>query len=396
MEFQQVVDRRRMIRNYSERQVDPGAIARALRNATRAPSAGFSQGWAFVVLDEPGDVRRYWEATTEPEQLDAARPVAGRHDAGAGRSCSPAPARMPTSTATPSPTRASATATRARWRVPYWHMDTAMASLLILQTVVDEGLGALFFGIPTDRIDAVRREFAIPDTHDPIGAITIGHLADDAGVPGSPAHRGGSPSTSSSTAAAGEGARRLTGVDVEEATMTEEEARQTTRGVQARDARTGTGAAAARIHQQHTWVDLQVRQAMARGDFDDLPGAGKPIRDLGTQHDPDWWVKQLIEREHITGVLPAALQLRKDDAGLDQRLDSLDLREEVRREVEDFNTRVIRARYTPVDGPPLITMPRDVEETLGAWRERRSTRHTGSQAPRASEPPRRRRRWLRG
>ena len=68
-------------------------------------------------------------------------------------------------------------------------MDTAMASLLILQTVVDEGLGALFFGIPRERIDAVRREFAIPDTHDPIGAITIGHLADDAGLRGSPAHR---------------------------------------------------------------------------------------------------------------------------------------------------------------------------------------------------------------
>ena len=87
--------------------------------------------------------------------------------------------------------------------------------------------------------------------------------------------------------------------------MTEEEARQTTRGVEARDPRTGSAAAAARIQQQQTWVDLQVRQAMARGDFDDLPGAGKPIRDLGSQHDPDWWVKQLIERERITGVLPA-------------------------------------------------------------------------------------------
>jgi nitroreductase len=68
-------------------------------------------------------------------------------------------------------------------------MDAAMASLLILQTAVDEGLGALFFGIPADRVDAVRRELAIPDTHDPIGAITIGHRAEDTGVPGSPARR---------------------------------------------------------------------------------------------------------------------------------------------------------------------------------------------------------------
>jgi hypothetical protein len=64
-----------------------------------------------------------------------------------------------------------------------------MASLLILQTVVDEGLGALFFGIPVDRLADVRRELAIPDTHDPIGAITIGHLADDAGLPGSASSR---------------------------------------------------------------------------------------------------------------------------------------------------------------------------------------------------------------
>ena len=69
--------------------------------------------------------------------------------------------------------------------MPYWHMDTAMASLLILQTAVDAGLGALFFGIPVERVVEVRREFAIPDTHEPIGAITIGHLAEDAGLPGS-------------------------------------------------------------------------------------------------------------------------------------------------------------------------------------------------------------------
>jgi len=174
--------------------------------------------------------------------------------------------------------------------------------------------------------------------------------------------------------------------------MTEEEARQTTRGVESRDPRTGRAASAARIQQQHTWVDLQLRQAMERGDFDDLPGAGKPIRDLGTQHDPDWWVKQLIERERITGVLPPALQLRKDDAELDGRLDALSSPSEVRREVEDFNARVIRARYTPVDGPPLITMPRDVDETVAAWQQRRASRRTTA-APVAAEPARRR--WWR-
>lgn len=70
-----------------------------------------------------------------------------------------------------------------------------------------------------------------------------------------------------------------------------------------RDGRTGRSAAAARMHHQARWVDLQVSQAVDRGDFDDLPGLGRPIEDLGEQHDPDWWLKRLVEREQITGVL---------------------------------------------------------------------------------------------
>jgi len=67
----------------------------------------------------------------------------------------------------------------ARWPVPYWHIDTGMAALLILQTAVDEGLGACFFGIPQTRTDSFREAFGVPDDHTPIGAITIGHRAAD-------------------------------------------------------------------------------------------------------------------------------------------------------------------------------------------------------------------------
>ena len=146
-----------------------------------------------------------------------------------------------------------------------------------------------------------------------------------------------------------------------------------------RDERTGRGAAAQRMQRQQEWVDQQLRIAMERGDFDNLPGAGKPIKDLGAQHDPDWWLKRLIEREKISGVLPPALQLRKDDAELDGRLDRHTAESEVRRLLEDFNARVMKARYTPVDGPPLITMPRDVAAEVVRWRER-------LQARRAAKP----------
>jgi hypothetical protein len=150
-----------------------------------------------------------------------------------------------------------------------------------------------------------------------------------------------------------------------------------------RDERTGRAAAAQRMQQKDQWVDLQIQQAMQRGDFDNLPGAGKPIEGLGSTHDPDWWLKKLVEREKIS-VLPLALQLRKDDAELDAKLDRHTAESEVRRELEDFNARVMRARYTPVDGPPLVTMPREVDTAVDAWRERRLARRRAADAARAA------------
>ncbi|MEP7090815.1 MAG: nitroreductase family protein, partial [Nocardioidaceae bacterium] len=80
-----------------------------------------------------------------------------------------------------------------RWPVPYWHVDTGMASLLILQTAVDEGLGACFFGIPRDRVALLRAQFGIPEAQVPVGAITVGHRAPDPGAVGSPSRRARRP-----------------------------------------------------------------------------------------------------------------------------------------------------------------------------------------------------------
>ncbi len=159
-------------------------------------------------------------------------------------------------------------------------------------------------------------------------------------------------------------------------------------------------AARMRMEQQQTWVDVQIKQAQERGDFDDLPGFGKPIKDLDGRSDPDWWLKRFVEREKITGVLPPALQVRRDDADLDAKLDGLPAEREVREAVEEFNEAVRRARFQPLGGPPMITDPRDVEVEVTRWRERRDARRrqAAAEAPPpapASEQPRRRRRWRR-
>jgi len=129
-----------------------------------------------------------------------------------------------------------------------------------------------------------------------------------------------------------------------------------------------------RLANQAQWVELQVQQAMRRGEFDNLPGTGKPIPGLDAPHDPDWWLKRLIERERITGVLPPALALRTEDARMHETLDHETTPEGVRRVIEDFNARIVDARRQLQGGPPVITPLRDADAEIAAWVERRAAR----------------------
>jgi nitroreductase len=186
MEFQDVVRRRRMVRNYTDKPVDPAIVERALSNATRAPNAGFAQGWGFLVLDTPSDVRRYWAATVDG--------IDDPDDWLRGMMRAPVLVVPCSSKAAylgryAEPDKGWTDRNEARWPVPYWHMDAAMASLLILQTAVDAGLGGCFFGIPPERVASVRLEFGIPEVFDPVGAITLGHPASHPGALGSPSRR---------------------------------------------------------------------------------------------------------------------------------------------------------------------------------------------------------------
>jgi nitroreductase len=188
MEFQDVVRRRKMVRDYAEDPVDPAIIDRALHNAVRAPNAGFSQGWGFLVLDQPDDVRRYWELTADPDDL--AEPDAWL--TGMMR----APVIVIPCSSKAAYLKRYALADKGwtdedekRWPVPFWHIDTGMATLLILQTVTDAGLGACYFGIPPEKVAGVRAAYDIPETFDPIGAVTIGHRTTTDGLAGSPSTR---------------------------------------------------------------------------------------------------------------------------------------------------------------------------------------------------------------
>jgi hypothetical protein len=138
------------------------------------------------------------------------------------------------------------------------------------------------------------------------------------------------------------------------------------------------GAAEEELRQKRAGVDdaakaeYLIRDAMARGKFDNLKYAGKPIPGLGEAYDPDWWVKGLLQRENITGLGPKAILLRTEDAGLDARLDAQFAEKQVREILEDFNRRVIDARRQLQGGPPVITKTRDVDAELVRWRERRA------------------------
>ena len=187
MEFSEVVRRRKMVRRYDpERPVDAEVLDRILDNAQRGPSAGFSQGQAFLVLERPEDVALFWRSTGADEGggsnwLDGMRtaPVV----------IVPLSCKAAYLDRYAQPDKGWTDRDEARWPVPYWDIDTGMAALLVLQTAVDEGLGACFFGIPPAHEAAFRQAFGIPDDHQPIGAITVGHRVADTGSKGSPARR---------------------------------------------------------------------------------------------------------------------------------------------------------------------------------------------------------------
>jgi nitroreductase len=167
MEFQQVVARRHMVRELKPDQVDDAVLERILANARRGPSAGFSQGQAFLVLRDE-DLARFWQFAEHVAEGVKNAPLV----------IVPLSCKRVYLDRYAEPDKGWTDRDEARWPVPFWHIDTGMATLLILQTVVDEGLGALYFGIQPPQVQPFRAAFGVPEDHEPIGAVAIGHSAE--------------------------------------------------------------------------------------------------------------------------------------------------------------------------------------------------------------------------
>ena len=121
-----------------------------------------------------------------------------------------------------------------------------------------------------------------------------------------------------------------------------------------------------------SWVERQVREAIERGEFDNLPGAGRPLPSINGREDENWWVKGLLEREQLPMPLPTSLALRREVADLPQTLADVPDEPTVRDIIEDLNRRIRDSHRRRVDGPPIVVKPVDVEQTVADWRRSRS------------------------
>jgi len=173
MELREVMRRRRMVRHFDPRPLPPEVLDRILHSATRAPSAGFSQGLDLLVLEGRDAVRGFWRATADPrfdKPYSTAEPpvivlVLSDKQAYLDRYAAPDKAGLGMDT-------------EAGWPVPYWDMDAAMAVMLMLLTAVDEGIGAWYFGV-FHGAGALLADLGVPEGRRLVGAVALGYPAAD-------------------------------------------------------------------------------------------------------------------------------------------------------------------------------------------------------------------------
>lgn len=132
------------------------------------------------------------------------------------------------------------------------------------------------------------------------------------------------------------------------------------------------------------WVEAQIKQAQARGEFDDLPGAGKPIPKLAKAHDPDWWVKDFIRREKIEtdALLPPSVQLRKEKEQIAEKVAKMRTEAEVREYLQDLNKRIL-LQIRDATGVVVPVGTVDEEHYVEQW----SLDRPATKPPKATQEP---------
>jgi hypothetical protein len=118
-----------------------------------------------------------------------------------------------------------------------------------------------------------------------------------------------------------------------------------------------------------SWIDRQVREAMERGAFDNLAGAGKPLH---LDPDPEWWAKAKIADENLEPLLPTALSLRREVERLQTTLADVRYEDRAREIVDDLNQRIRESYARLQSGPRIIVALVDTQAALEVWRERRA------------------------
>ncbi len=147
-----------------------------------------------------------------------------------------------------------------------------------------------------------------------------------------------------------------------------------------------------------SWIDRQINEAQKRGEFDNLPGTGKPLDHLGNPDDPEWWIKQKIAREDLdmTAALPPQLALRKEAQRLPDLAAKAPSERAVRELVDDFNLRVRECWRRPMEGPVAVVGLADADALVAHWRASRPPRQSPAVPPSQSgrPAPSRRAGWL--
>jgi hypothetical protein len=129
----------------------------------------------------------------------------------------------------------------------------------------------------------------------------------------------------------------------------------------------------------NSFVERQIREAQAGGEFDHLPGFGQPLTDIDDPYDDMWWLKKKVRRENLS-LLPPALQIRLDVQKTLQAVYSLKTESQVRQAIEALNQRIRDANFAVTWGPSTTTMPLEIDRVISEWRCRQDLRLTSKRS----------------